>query len=133
MRKTSADRGKFLQQIVHGCDTIWPLGAAAMGHFLVGISRDVFNILVAVRQRSILNIAMVPVHNDFLFITIYWLSHTYIHLFIPNPEGSMIHQYYKRSLKNAIQFTIETLLWHATLNDLTPLPQVVAARCPDSH
>ena len=34
---------------------------------------------------------------------------------IVNPEGSMIHQYYKKSLKNAIQFTIEMPLWRATL------------------
>ena len=34
----------------------------------------------------------------------------YIYLYIVNPEGSMIHQYYKKSLKNAIKFTIETPL-----------------------
>ena len=45
----------------------------------------------------------------------------------------MIHQYYKISHKNAIKFTIETPLWRASMNDSTPLPQVVAARCPDSH
>ena len=32
--------------------------------------------------------------------------HTYIHLFIINPEGSMIHQYYKISLKTQMQFRI---------------------------
>ena len=61
------------------------------------------------------------------------LEGTYIHVFIVNPDGSMIHQYYKKSLKNAIKFTIETPLWRATMNVSTPLPQVVAARCPDSH
>ena len=49
----------------------------------------------------------------------------------------MVHQYirpvYKNSLKNAIKFTIETPLLRTTMNDSTPLPQVVAARCPDNH
>ena len=63
-----------------------------------------------------------------LYILIDLLIYTYIHLFIVNPEGSMIHQYYKKSLKNAIKFTIETPLWRATMNDSTPLPHVVAAR-----
>ena len=35
-----------------------------------------------------------------------YIGPTYIHLFIVNPEGSMIHQYYKKS-QNAINFTIE--------------------------
>ena len=50
--------------------------------------------------------------------------HTFIHF---KPRG-----FYDTSVL-AIQFTIETLLCRATLNGSTPLPQVVAARCPDSH
>ena len=57
-------------------------------------------------------------------------TYTFIH---SKPRGFYDTSVLQYIASNAIQFTIETLLWRATLNDSTPLPQVVAARCPDSH
>ena len=36
-----------------------------------------------------------------LYFVLVSSTNEYIHLFIVNPEGSMIHQYCKKSLKNA--------------------------------
>ena len=48
--------------------------------------------------------ARTAVHDNVMALTC--LCNTYIHVFIINPEGSMIHQYYKISLKTQIQFRI---------------------------